>query len=90
MVMEPKPKLTLEEKANILKENGVDVFYQTREGLHYKQPTICFRGDDNEGERAVRVLYQHGVRVFHLSRVHHYLGQEETDSISWELIPYKY
>lgn len=48
--------LSLEDKVNILRENGVDVVFYHECSPPFTHPTIVFRGDDNEGQRAAAIL----------------------------------
>ena len=75
MATERKPKLTLEERAQILKEHGIDVrkaYIEDRgpvgEGRkeRVKVPVILFGGDTSEGHRAARIMIEHGIDVYQI------------------------
>lgn len=87
MVTETKVELTLEEKADILREHGVEVFMCVEPGsLEFIPfPTVFFEGDENEGHRALRILQERGIRIWHLNRCWRYEGQEELYVTHWEL-----
>ncbi len=89
MVTELKPKLTLEERAEILKEHGIKVFHYYDHDCNHSRPTIHFTGDDDEGERAVRVMQGCGAKVGILHRDWVYLGNDDPDGMAWsiEFIP---
>ena len=92
MTTEAKPKLTLQEKAMILQERGVDA-YDWLEPEVVKPnvtmplfPTIWFRGDENEGERAVKIMQEHDIYVYRLHRQWHYEGDKDPRSVCWVLV----
>ena len=94
MVMESKPELTLEDKANILRENGFEdirLFKRSGDGILNK-PAIHFNGDQNEGQRAVDVLVDNGLSVFALLQVWIYGwddgGTKTPRRMGWRIIPY--
>ena len=68
------PILSLEDKANILKQHGVDVLacYEDNEQAFFRCPLIQFDGDVHEGERAAKIMTDHGVDVYNLYRYWHY------------------
>ena len=67
--MTTRPKLTLKEKADILREYGIDVVLEIEGDLKYSQcPAVMFSGGDDEGQRAVDVLADHGIASFMLHR----------------------
>lgn len=73
MTTESKPKLSLEEKAQILKENGISVLGTHKGNISgYNPPLIYIQGDENEGRRAVEILFDNGVPVFRLKQVWRY------------------
>ena len=94
MVTKPKPKLTTREMAAILKENGVEVFQCLEPGwinvsqtMYRHHPSIFFKGDENEGQRAVKILQEHGVPVFEVVRRWFYDRRDRWCDVRWELIP---
>lgn len=85
--MATKPILTLEEKATILREHGVNVVacYE-RSPRFLRCPVIQFGGDENEGKRAASIMIEHGVNVYNLYRNWHYgAGNKEPIGGSWNL-----
>ena len=67
---ESKPKLTIRETAQILLDQGVHILqcFEPGETEAYPYPTISFLGDDDEGHRAVQILWERGIRVPRLIR----------------------
>ena len=89
-----KPKLTLEEKAAILKENGVAVFQWLKPGwvdvnetIYRNHSSILFKGDENEGKRAVQICHERGIPVFEVRRRWIYFRRMGwCADVRWELI----
>ena len=67
---ESKPKLTIRETAQILLDQGIHIVQciEPGESKFYPFPIIYFRGDDDEGHRAVQILWERGIRVPKLIR----------------------
>lgn len=88
MATETKPRTSIKEKAQILRNNGVYVlqWIDHGESEFYYFPIIWFRGDDNEGERAVKILQSYGVQVAKLNREYNYSFQSEPGDVVWSLI----
>ena len=72
----PDFPFTLEKIAAELIRNGVEVYQwlEKSEGEFPYSPTIYFHGDENEGQRAARVVIDYGLPVFQLNRTWSYLG----------------
>ena len=92
MATEVQPKLTIQEKAEILREQGVDAFGWLEPEIVRPNitmplfPTIWFRGDENDGQRAVRIMQERGVRVYELQRQWHYEGDENPRIVRWAML----
>ena len=70
-VTESKPKLTVRETAQILLDQGIRIMQCFEPGetkSHPFFPIIYFCGDDDEGHRAVQILWERGIRVPKLIR----------------------
>ena len=82
-------KLTLLEKANILLENGVDVYGCIDSDMSlFAFPYIQFGGDDAEGPRAVRILQEHGISVSTLHKDWWYGKDGDCCEQRWSLVLY--
>ena len=88
MVAGRKARMPISEKAAILKENGINVYQWIEAGKseHYPLPTLVFAGDDNEGQKAVKIMQENGLYVGVLRREWVYNGRVECDQIVWELV----
>ena len=67
---------TLKRIATELVKNGVEVYQwleKSDSGYPYS-PTIFFHGDEDEGQRAARIVIEYGLPVFQLNRTWSYLG----------------
>jgi hypothetical protein len=60
-------------------------WFEPGQSKFYPDPILFFRGDKNQGEKAVKILQGHGVKVFELRRMWHYGGREHYDEVLWEL-----
>ena len=92
MVVETKPKLTLREKVDILREHGVDVWDWKDpkfpgEYMFFPLPTVFFDGDENEGHRAAVIMREHGVHVWQVQKHWYYDGEEEPHRTHWTMVP---
>ena len=91
MTTEQEPKLTLEEKAEILRENGINVVNCFDEdGDFYRAPAIQLNGSDDDALRAAEIMVEHGVDVYSLKRVWTYGPGAKTPKVeSWSLEFYR-
>ena len=95
MTTETKPKLSLREKAEVLKEHGVKVTGCIEKGwvdvdktVWQSDPIICFDGDENEGERVVKVAHECGIPVFEIRcRMFYFRNMTHCRHAHWELVP---
>ena len=88
MTTEAKPKLSLRERAKILRENGIDVFQCIEAGTmnFFPFPTVYFEGDENEGHRAVEVMHEHDIPILQLQREWHFDGAKDCYRTWWALL----
>ena len=88
MPTEAVPKLTLKEKVDVLREHGVDAYGWTepRTSEFFPIPIVFFRGDENEGHRALKIMQAHGVYVWQLERHWHYEGHEDALREQWAIL----
>ena len=89
MTTEAKPRLSLKEKAELLRENGVNVHQYIEAGesrFHPVFPIMAFHGDENEGQKAVDILQRHGIPVVTLRREWYYGRRDKYDEVCWVLI----
>ena len=93
MTTETKPKLSLREKAEILKGHGVEVTGCIEKGwvdvdktVWQPASTICFDGDENEGERVARIAHECGIPVFEaVRRLVYFREMAHCQHKHWEL-----
>ena len=76
------------EKARILRENGVYAYewYEPGESMFSPLPMLCFMGDDKAGEKAVKILQDHGFPIGVLSREWTYSGYIDCQQVKWTLV----
>ena len=80
-------ELTLQERVDILREHDVDVFYFFGPGVDSNpHSVIFFRGDENEGHRALKVMQERGVYVNQIMRKWYYDGQEQCIDERWAML----
>ena len=71
MSTEAKPKLTVRETAKLLMDEGVHIAqcFEPGQSKFRPDPSIVFLGDEEEGHRAIQILWQkHGIRISILRR----------------------
>ena len=80
--------LTLKERTGILRKHGFDIIqaYPPERDGPLRWSVIYFRGDDNEGHRAFRVMREHGVPVEQYIRKWVYLNGDELVSDRWGIV----
>ena len=49
MVMESEPRLTFAERVNVVRENGVSIINSEEQYPPFRQRTVNFMGDEDEG-----------------------------------------
>ena len=93
MTTEAKPQLTLQEKAVILREHGLEVIDclecepDVIKSIYRHHSSIFFYGDESEGERAVQIFHERGIPVYQVSRHWIYLRRlEASPAVGWELV----
>ena len=71
-----------------LPEHGVDVWDWKEPGVSqfFPMPTVFFNGDENEGDRAAGIMWEHGVYIWRVRRNWHYDGHEEPHRSHWEML----
>ncbi len=91
MVTESQPKPIARAAAEILLENGAHIVqcFETGESQFRWFPRIYFRGDEDEGHRAIKILLKHGTPVSILRREWWNGDGENYEQIIWaiELFP---
>ena len=88
MTTEVQPRLSLREKADILRDNGVDVIQCIEAGSmgFYPFPTVYFNGDEDEGRRAVELMHEHDILIFKLQREWYFGGAGDYHDIRWSIL----
>ena len=88
MTTETKPRVSIAEKAQILRHNGVDVCQwcgPPDDCKYHPIPVLVFVGDEDEGHKAVKILQDAGFTIGVLSREWVYNGRTECDEVVWSL-----
>lgn len=65
---EHKAELTLKDKVDILRSHGFDLISWYGPEVNDRGSVIFFRGGDDEGHRATKVMREHGIAVDQIIR----------------------
>ena len=73
----------------VLRSHGIDTYSSCQGGGYgwghgYLRPIVCFHGDENEGERAEKIVTEAGYQVYQVSRVW-YSRNGERCGPNWEM-----
>ena len=87
MTTKAELKPTLQEKVDILRGHGVDVFYWFGPGVDgVPYSVLFFHGDENEGHRALKLMQERGIYVSQIMRKWYYDGHEDCVEERWALL----
>ena len=88
MTTEIKHRVSIAGKAQVLRDNGIQVkqWLEPNEPPFFPMPILYFVGDEYEGKKAVEIAQANGFPVFTLAREWNYGGYDDPQSVSWSMI----